>query len=119
MRISDWSSDVCSSDLFRPLVVAQTDADGCAQRVAFATGHRIGAIVGGVKGARPVIARQADTAERCGGRGAVGRTVPVDDAGAGVGPELVGKLGGAADQCGGQATALGRASWREGGCEYV
>src|SRR3546814_2744759 len=82
MRISDWSSDVCSSDL-------------------------IGAIVGGVEGARPVVARQADAAEGRGGGGTVGRAVPVDDAGARIGPELVVELGRPADQRGGEE--IGRA----------
>src|SRR3546814_10663317 len=41
MRISDWSSDVCSSDLGRARIVAQTHigggkADGAAQLVAMA-----------------------------------------------------------------------------------
>src|SRR3546814_4065639 len=67
MRISDWSSDVCSSDL------VQADTDRGAQGVALAARHRIGAIVGGVEGARPVVARQADAAEGRGGGGTVGR----------------------------------------------
>src|SRR3546814_15347304 len=36
MRISDWSSDVCSSDLYRPLVAGT----GAAQRAAHDDRHR-------------------------------------------------------------------------------
>src|SRR3546814_4627793 len=35
MRISDWSSDVCSSDLFRPAVI------GVGHRLPLAAGHII------------------------------------------------------------------------------
>src|SRR3546814_8179425 len=87
----------------RPLVVVQADTDRGAQGVALAARHRIGAIVGGVEGARPVVARQADAAEGRGGGGTVGRAVPVDDAGARIGPELVVELGRPADQRGGEA----------------
>src|SRR3546814_1657172 len=66
------------------LGIAQPDADRGPHRVAFRGCDRIGAIVGGIEGARPVIARQADAAEGGGGRGAVGRPVPVDHAGAGI-----------------------------------
>src|SRR5258708_11476711 len=44
--------------------VAQALAERGAGAVGFAAGHRVGAIIGGVEGARPVVARQADPAER-------------------------------------------------------
>src|SRR3546814_11248762 len=34
MRISDWSSDVCSSDLLRPLGITGKDADEALERSA-------------------------------------------------------------------------------------
>jgi hypothetical protein len=52
------------------------------------TRDRIGAIVRRVIGARAVVARQADAAERR-ASGAVGRAVPVDHPGPDIGPEAV------------------------------
>ena len=48
--------------------------------VGFAAGHRIGAIIGGVKALGRWLPRQADAAERRVRRRAVGRLVPVDHA---------------------------------------
>ena len=76
--------------------------------LGFGAGHRIGAIIGGVIGARAVVAGEADAAERRGRGGAVGRLVPVDHAGADIGPEAVVKLRAAADQAGGEAVAGAR-----------
>src|SRR4051794_13239684 len=85
--------------------IAETLADRGARGVGLAAGHRVGAIIGGVEGARAVVARQAEPAERRGRRRAIGRLVPVDHAGPDVGPELVVHLGAAADEARGKAEA--------------
>src|SRR3546814_17187273 len=70
-----------------PSTVLEPDPDQSARLLDLRRCHRIGAVIGGVKGARPVVARKADAAE-WGVRGrAVGRAVPVDHAGAHIGPE--------------------------------
>ena len=83
-------------------LLAEAHADARARLLHLGAGDRIGAIVGGVERGRAVVARKADPAERRGRRGAVGRPVPVDDAGADVGPEAVVVLRVAADQRGGR-----------------
>jgi dihydroorotase len=67
--------------------------------------YRIGAVIGRVVAAGPVVARKPDAAERrrCGQRH--GGPVPVDYAGADIGPEAVVFLRGAADQRGDKAIA--------------
>src|SRR3546814_1063000 len=72
-----------------PSTVLEPDPDRSARLLDLRRCHRIGAVIGGVKGARPVVARKADAAE-WGVRGrAVGRAVPVDHAGAHIGPEAI------------------------------
>src|SRR3546814_12816049 len=46
MRISDWSSDVCSSDLGFPIVLAQLHADERLQPQADALGLEFGPVAG-------------------------------------------------------------------------
>src|SRR4051794_25242458 len=94
-----------SSSVLLQVRVAQAFADRGARAVGFAAGHGIGAIIGGVEGARAVIAAEAKPAERRVRRRSVGRLVPVDHAGADVRPEFVVELGAAADQAGGEAEA--------------
>ncbi len=82
--------------------VAGRDTAGAFQR-----GDRIGAVIGGVVGARPVVAGRADTAERRAAGGAGELLVPVDDAGAAFHEELLETLAGIRQQPGGQAVLGG------------
>src|SRR3546814_13498813 len=45
MRISDWSSDVCSSDLRVPMINAVVDGNAVAQIIAAWTGIPVGKMV--------------------------------------------------------------------------
>src|SRR5438309_186746 len=70
--------------VFEQIRVAQPFADCRVGPLGLAAGDRISAIIGGVEGAGPVVAGQADATERRVRRRAVGWLVPVDDPGANV-----------------------------------
>src|ERR1700740_1497302 len=89
--------------VFLHVGIANALADGCSCPISFDAGHRIGAIVGGVEGARPVISGKADSAEGGIGWSAVGRLGPVDHARADIRPELVVQLRPASDEAGGKS----------------
>src|SRR3546814_19048421 len=117
MRISDWSSDVCSSDLVEQLVVAQLVAgDEAADRLQRRLGRGVpqGAVVGTgadldhaarhqLAGPRP--------ADRFGGIDV--RAEPFTEHGE-ARFEVEGRIG-----QGRPPAAIGRASWRERGCPDV
>src|SRR4051812_42508685 len=89
--------------VFLQVGVPKTLADRRAGPIRLAAGHGICAIVGGVEGARAVVAAEADAPERRVRWSAIGRLVAVDDSGTDVGPEFVVEVGAAADQTGGKA----------------
>ena len=76
-------------------------------RIGLEAGHRIGAVVGGIVGARPVIAAGPQAAEGHVAGGAGRRTVEVDHARADAADEAVPVGRVVADQTGGQAVAGG------------
>src|SRR6478735_12707413 len=86
-------------------VLAEADAEARARLLEFAAGDRVGTIVGGIERRRAMVARQPDPAERRRRARAVGRPIPVDDAGAAVGPESAVFVRAAADQRSRQAEA--------------
>src|SRR3954447_16503674 len=84
--------------VFLHVGIAQAVVDRRARAIDLAARDRIGAIIGGVECARAMVAGKADPAERSVRGSAVGRLVPVDDAGPDTGPEFVVLLGSPADQ---------------------
>src|SRR3546814_20624160 len=62
MRISDWSSDVCSSDLSEPMEVAEMVMTGRHRRVPVVRGHLGGALYRSrtIFGAETIEVRDAD-----------------------------------------------------------
>src|SRR3546814_2599529 len=126
MRISDWSSDVCSSDLaaamasaqrqtladIEILVVDDASTDGTlavAQRLA-AGDLRVSVISGG-RNRGPAGARNLGLAV------AAGEWIALLDADDAFEPERLARLVPLARQCG--ADKIGRASCRERVCQYV
>src|SRR3546814_7889345 len=75
MRISDWSSDVCSSDLGEELLHVAEVADRHADLADLALGERVVAVVAGLRrqvegdGEPGLPARQVLAVERVGGLG--------------------------------------------------
>src|SRR3546814_13096574 len=98
MRISDWSSDVCSSDLRRP------DIDRLA--VAPRIGERLDAVVAPVPHARGDI-------------DILGQAIAADDIDGGRFAGSGDAIGGSARVAGAVHPKLGRASCRERVCQYV
>src|SRR3546814_15933185 len=107
MRISDWSSDVCSSDLLRPVVVLNpSKQDYYRQR--FDVAHELGHLVmhaDAEPGSRAV--------EEQANRFAAELLMPADE----IFDLLPSKMNG--NVWGLLAKQIGRASWRERGCQYV
>src|SRR5438270_10013193 len=106
------------ASVFLHVWVAQPFADVAPNALGLAARHRIGAIIGGIEGARPVIAREAHTAERRVRRSAVCWAVPIDHSSADVRPELVVHFRGAPDQTRREAEA-GIVRFGDGGAEVL
>src|SRR4051812_14205139 len=97
---AEW---LMSRSVFLHVGVAQALAKRAARAVRLAARDRIGTIVGRVEGAWPMVARQADPAERRIRRRTIGRLVPVDHTGVNVGPKPVVIRWAVADQAGGES----------------
>src|SRR3546814_1907980 len=72
--------------------VLQPNSDRSAGLLHLRRGDRIGAVIGGVLGAWPVVTGKPHAAERRIGRRAIGGPVPVDDPCPAIGPEALIKL---------------------------
>src|SRR3954454_5169887 len=102
LNAANRKSDPIASLVLLDVRLAQALADCRPRPFGFAAGHGIGAIIGGVEGARPVVAGQPDAPEGRIRRSAVGRLVPVDHARPDIGPEFVVRSRPAADQARGE-----------------
>src|SRR3546814_12727329 len=104
MRVSDWSSDVCSSDLGGPLL------DGPADRQVAVPGVVGAGLVGDGVGAHAAFDQSGQdfhgVAEQCDGLGFAGLGVPVD-----AGERVV--------EVGGMFVEIGRGSGWESSGRYV
>src|SRR3546814_12600181 len=105
MRISDWSSDVCSSDLASVLIAALGPGDAEA-------------VLRGANDARN-IDRDLNFADL--GEGIVGPRIVIERLRAGGTREIIGTetVGAAHARIGGDREALGHTSCRARGCQYV
>src|SRR3546814_11532754 len=111
MRISDWSSDVCSSDLHTSPRGAGAAAGACPRGTTSRTGWLLGARTPGPP------QRRAQAAKRWRARWGLSSALARWLVAPGEAAEL--HAGGAGNAAGDEVEEIGRASCRERVCQYV